>query len=205
MSDQYSLTELQIALDTSNPSHSLPPAMPPSAKVLDVGCGAGQSLIARFDDRVSFGIDIDFPALQMGRSLSNRICFTNGRAEALPYRNAVFDLVYARVSLPYTNIPASVKEMRRVLKAGGQAWLTLHPFSLSWKQALHSNYKGKIFFLYVVLNSVLLHYCEWQWPFLGRYESFQTETGIRRILQANGFGDISVKSGRQFLVTARAQ
>ena len=206
MSDRYSLNELQIALDPSNPNHSLPPAMPAWAKVLDVGCGAGQSLMARCDDRVSFGIDIDLAALQMGRSLTNRICFTNGKAEALPYKDAVFDFVYARVSLPYTNIPASVKEMRRVLKAGGQTWLALHPFSFSWKQALQSNYKGRIFFLYIVLNSLFLHYCHRQWPFMGRYESFQTETGIRRILEANGFGDVSVKrGGRQFLVTARAQ
>ena len=205
MSDPYNLNELQIALDPSNPRHSLPPAMPPSAKVLDVGCGAGQSLMARFDDRVSFGIDIDLAALQMGRSLSNRICFTNGKAEALPYKDATFDFVYARVSLPYTNIPASIKEMRRILKAGGQAWLALHPFSFTYRQALHSNYKGKIFFLYIVLNSLFLHCCQWQWPFLGRYESFQTESGIKRILQANGFGDVSVECGRHFLVTARAQ
>jgi len=101
MSDPYNLNELQIALDPSNPRHSLPPAMPPSAKVLDVGCGAGQSLMARFDDRVSFGIDIDLAALQMGRSLSNRICFTNGKAEALPYKDATFDFVYARLAAIY--------------------------------------------------------------------------------------------------------
>jgi ubiquinone/menaquinone biosynthesis C-methylase UbiE len=179
--------------------------MPPSAKVLDVGCGGGQSLIARFNGRTSFGLDVDVRALQTGRSLSGRICFTNGKAEALPYNDGVFDLVFARFSLPYTNIPASVREMRRVVKGGGQIWLALHPFSFVWKQALPTNYKGKLFFLYIVLNSLGLRYLQRQWPLLGRYESFQTKAGMRRILEANGFVNVCVTTGKPFLVTAQAK
>ena len=68
----------------------------------------------------------------------------------------------------------------RVLKKGGQLWLTLHPAAIPWRQALAANYRGKIFFAYVALNSLLFHFAGRQFPFLGRYESFQTAAGMRR-------------------------
>jgi ubiquinone/menaquinone biosynthesis C-methylase UbiE len=205
LSEQYHLGELRIALDPANPRHILPPPLPPGARILDVGCGAGQTLIAAYPDRACFGIDIDFDALKLGRSLDARIGFANAAAEALPFAGGQFDLVCARVSLPYTNIPRSLKEIRRVLKKGGQAWLTLHPISLPWSQVPGSNYKGKIFFLYVVLNSLALHVAGRQFPFLGRYESFQTSAGITRALERSGFEAVAVKRGAHFLATAQAK
>ena len=81
---EYHLSELQVALDPTSPRHILPPRLAPSSKVLDIGCGAGQSLIAAYPDHVSQGLDIDFDALQLGRSLTGCVRFTQGRAEALP-------------------------------------------------------------------------------------------------------------------------
>ena len=202
--NDYNLGELKIALDPASPKHILPPCLPAPSRVLDVGCGAGQSLIAAYRDRVSFGIDIDLHALKLGRSLTDRICFTNGRAEALPFKSGQFDLVFARVSLPYTNIPISLREIHRVLKEGGIVWLTLHPFAIPWRQVQTSNYRGKVFFTYVMLNSLLFHLFQRQFSFLGRYESFQTERGIRRSLEQNAFEDVSITQGAHFLVTARA-
>lgn len=204
MSDQYNLNELRIALDPGNPRHILPPRLPTSAKVLDVGCGAGQSLIAAYGDGVSFGIDIDFQALKLGRSLTNRVCFVNARAEAMPFQSEQFDLVFARVSLPYTNIPSSLREIRRVLKKGGAVWMTLHPFAGQRRQVRSRNYRGRIFFVYTVLNSLLFHFVQRQFSFFGRYESYQTERGMRRALKQNGFDDVSVTRGRHFVVCARS-
>jgi len=200
----YNLDELKIATDPAHPKHILPPRLPPSSRVLDIGCGAGQSLIAVYQDRVSFGVDIDLHALGLGRSLTDRIRFVNGRAEALPFKSGQFDLVFARVSLPYTNIPISLREIHRVLKKGGMVWLTLHPFAIPWRQVQTSNYRGKLFFAYIVLNSLCLHLFHWQFSFLGRHESFQTKRGIRRALEQNAFEDVSVTQGEHFLVTARA-
>jgi len=199
---EYNLQELNIALNPDDPRHILPPALPPTARVLDVGCGSGQSLIAAYPGRLSFGVDVDFDSLKLGKTLSDRTCLVNSAAEALPFKNDQFDLVFARVSLPYTDILATLREIRRVLKANGMVWLALHPFSISWKQAKTSNFKGKVFFVYILLNSLVFHLFQWEFSFLGRYETFQTERGIRRALVRSGFGDVQIARGRHFVVTA---
>jgi ubiquinone/menaquinone biosynthesis C-methylase UbiE len=210
MSDtrKYHLRELEIALNRDDPDHDLPPTLPPTARVLDVGCGAGQTLVAAYPDRLSFGIDADFDALELGKTLSNRTCLVNAVAEALPFQSEQFDFVVARVSLPYTNIPVSLREMRRVLITGGRIWVTLHCFAIPWSQVKTSNYKGKIHFAYILLNSLLFHIFQRQFPFFGRkYESFQTVTGIKRALAKNGFEEVEVEVARakHLLVTARAR
>ncbi len=204
MSGPFHRRELEIALDPSEPAHILPPPLPLSQRVLDVGCGAGQTLVAAYADRVSFGLDIDRDALRLGKSWTDRVRFVCGTAEALPWSNDQFDMVIARVSLAYTNINASLKEIHRVLRKGGQLWMTLHPFSVPWSQAMASNYKGWIFFGYVVLNSTLFHLIGWQLSFLGKYESFQTERGISRALRQSGFDTIYIQRKTHFLVTARS-
>ena len=205
MSISYHLSELHIALDPTHPDHILPPPLPQSAKVLDVGCGAGQTLIAAYPDSICYGLDIDAEALGFGRTLTDSVRFVNGRAEAMPFREGEFDLVLGRVSVPYTNVGQCLKEMRRVVRDGGDLWLVLHPFSKACQQARLSGWKGKVHFLYVLLNSICFHWCGRQFPFVrGKYESFQTERGIRRALAENGFVDITITRTRHFLVTARA-
>ena len=205
MSEDYHREELKIALDPSHPAHILPPPLPCSRRVLDIGCGAGQTLIAAYPDRVSFGLDVDLDALKLGRSFSDRVCFVCGKAESLPWPNEQFDMVIARVSLCHTDISASLKEIHRVLSKGGELWITLVPFSYSWRKAKSSNYRGRIFFAYIVLNSICFHFTQKQFPFLGRYESFQTERGISQALVKNGFDGISISRGKHFLVTARSR
>lgn len=204
MGERYHRDELAIALDPSHPAHILPPPLPCSQTVLDIGCGAGQTLIAAYPDRVSFGLDMDLDALRLGRSLTNHVRFVCGRAEALPWPDGQFDMVIARVSLPYTDIGSSLGEIHRVLKRSGMLWITLHPFRAVWKQARSGNWKGWVFFAYILLNSALFHLAQRQFPFLGRYESFQTPSGIARALRKNGFASISITRGKHFLVTARS-
>jgi len=206
--EQYHRAELKIAFDPSHPEHLLPPSLPRSHKVLDIGCGAGQTLIAAYPDRISFGLDIDLNALKLGRSFTDHVCFVCGKAESLPFPSGQFDMVIARYSLLYTNISSSLNEIHRVLRKDGRLWMTLHPFSEAWGQAMwyKYNYKGWISFAYIVLNSVLFHLTQKQFPFLGRYESFQTERGISQALMKNGFEGISIISEKDsFLVTARSR
>src|SRR5437879_10359663 len=108
------LEELKIALDDRDPRRVVPTAIPEDANVLDVGCGAGQTLIAACQHTRAFGLDISFAALTLGRTLTDRVIFVCGSAENLPFRDFSFDFVIARVSLPYPNIPASVREILRV-------------------------------------------------------------------------------------------
>jgi ubiquinone/menaquinone biosynthesis C-methylase UbiE len=204
LSAEYHLGELEVARDPTHPGHVLPPPTSPGNLVLDVGCGAGQTLIAAYPDQDSFGIDVDLAALELGRSLASRITFVQGRAEALPFANGQFDLVVARVSLAYTSIPQSLKEIRRVLKPGGKLWMALHTFAVPWEAARRSNWRGKIFFGYIVVNSLLFHLVQREFALLGRHESFQTEHGMRRALQRIGFSEIQVTHQPHFVITARA-
>lgn len=205
MGDAYHLEELRIALDRAHPSNELPPSMPPGAAILDIGCGAGQTLIAAYQGQPNacFGLDIDLDALRLGHQLDSRIRFACGRAEALPFERQQFDLIIARVSLAYTDISRSLSEIRRVCRPGGQLWLTLHPFELCWRQARAANWKGRAFFCYIVLNGLCFHFFGRQFSIAGRQESFQTETGLRKALRRAGFTNIAVDRSRHFLVTAR--
>jgi ubiquinone/menaquinone biosynthesis C-methylase UbiE len=203
MSENYHLEELRVATDPLHPSHQLPPAAPPGAHILDVGCGAGQTMIAAYPDRVCFGLDPDWAALRLGRSLTDKVRFSCGAAEALPYRAEEFDLVVARVSLAYTDIRQSLREIRRVLRRDGMLWVTLHSFGQVWNQARKANARGRLFFAYVAVNGLLFHFLQRQFSMFGRQESFQTEKGIIRALQQAGFRDIRVERGAHFLVTAR--
>jgi SAM-dependent methyltransferase len=157
VSERYHRAELEAALDPNHPAHILPPAVPLSHRVLDLGCGAGQTLTAAYPDRLCFGIDIDLEALRLGRSLTDRVRFVCGRAEALPYAEEQFDLVVARVALAYTNIGPALKEIHRTLRNGGELWMTLHPFSIPWKLAKKASYRGRIFFRYLFANGLLFH------------------------------------------------
>lgn len=205
-SEEYHRRELTIALDPSHPEHVLPPRLPRSAKVLDIGCGAGQTLIAAFPDRLSFGIDKDIAALRLGRSLTDRVCFVCGAGEELPFADGSFEMVIARVSLPYMKLGPSIREIRRVLRPGGMVWMTLHTFNSAWRQARESSYKGWLFFAYIVVNSMLLHTIQREFSLFGRRnETFQTERGTRKLLERNGFDNISISIGEHFIVTAHAR
>lgn len=69
----------------------------------------------------------------VGADTDEPVRFACGSAEALPYQNEFFDMVVARVSLPYVNLPMAFREIRRVLRKGGELWITLHPFAVVWK------------------------------------------------------------------------
>ncbi|MEX2302242.1 MAG: class I SAM-dependent methyltransferase [Bryobacterales bacterium] len=201
--EEYHLGELALALDPSDSRRITPPPRPASATVLDIGCGAGQTLIAAYPDRVSYGLDIDVGALALGGRLTKRVRFSRGRAEDLPYSDAQFDLVISRVALPYTNFQRSLKEIRRVLKPGGGLWITLHSFSMVVRNLNLRRPRTYVSFAYVAANSLLFHCFQRQFSLLGKCESFQTMRGVRRVLEENGFGGIEISHGRHFVVEGR--
>ena len=169
------------------------PSRAPSARVLDLGCGAGQTLIGGFADRVTFGVDIDLETLQFGSTLTNNVRFTQAAAELLPFADRSFDMVFARVSLPYSNLPKSLREIYRVLGSGGQFWASLHPSDAAFRQVTGSNYRGKLFFAYVMFNGLLFHTVQRLLPLRGRYESFQTRHGMAVALKKVGFHEITME------------
>jgi len=99
----------------------------PGAAVLDLGCGAGHVsfAVAPHAKRV-VAYDIAEPMLATvaaaahERGLGN-IGTRQGPAEQLPFDSASFDFVLSRMSAHHwQDVPAALKEVRRVLKANGR-------------------------------------------------------------------------------------
>ena len=212
MLNDYHLDELRIATTEGHPRRVLPPVMKGDRRVLDVGCGAGQTLIAtNFEPGTTvIGLDLDKSALSFGRQLDQRINFVCARAESLPFQSEHLDLVFSRVALPYMNIHKTLSEMRRVLKTGGRIWLVLHPYSMVIKETMEALYdlkiKRAVVCLYVIANGIVLNSLgkEFHMPFRkAYYESFQTIRGIRKLLRKTGFADIRAEQNGFFVATAR--
>jgi SAM-dependent methyltransferase len=208
---EYHLSELRIAQDASAPGHLLPPIPRTSRAVLDVGCGAGQTLIASnlADDVLACGVDPQAEALALGRTLTDRVHFVASMGEALPFDAATFDFVFSRVALPYTHVPTAAAEMARVLAPGGRLWLTLHPVGMattSLREGLRAlSARRTIFAVYVLMNALLLHLFGRQVAFpIGRrrHESVQTDRGMRVVLRNAGLTAITVTRGRFYVVSA---
>jgi ubiquinone/menaquinone biosynthesis C-methylase UbiE len=207
----YHLDELRIATTAGHSRRILPPITKADRRVLDVGCGAGQTLIAtNFEPGTTvIGLDIDQSALSLGTQLDKRISFVCARGESLPFQTEYFDFVFSRVALPYMNMHETLFEICRVLKRGGRVWLVLHPFSMVFKETFDALYRLRIrravVCLYVIANGMLLHSLgkEFHLPFRkDYYESFQTISGIRKLLRKVGFDDIQAERNGFFVATA---
>lgn len=208
----YHLAELEVARSPSDPRHVMPEVPRTVRAVLDVGCGAGQTLIALTlpDGPVlRCGVDVDQAALVLGRSLDGTLALARAPGEALPFADESFDFVLCRVALPYMDVARATREMARVLRPGGRVWLALHPMSFALAElARHARLaqpKGVLYQLYVLANGIALHAGGRQFRFpLGAraFESVQTERGIWRALERAGFGGVAVRRDRFFVVTA---
>jgi SAM-dependent methyltransferase len=208
---RYHEEELGIASNPSDPRHCMPAIGAGERSVLDVGCGIGQLFAAPGTPPglLAAGVDIDRDALHFGAARSSAIRFVAAGAEALPFRDGSFDLVVSRVSLPYTDVPAALREMARVLRPGGRVWISLHPFGSAVRRLgralVRLRAREAVFLCYVLLNGLLLCLAGRVVPFRGarRMESVQTAAGMRRLLSAAGFSGIEADRGRHFVMTAR--
>src|SRR5215467_9751598 len=102
----YHRLEYSIATNPDDPRRVLPDVSARHRRILDVGCGAGQTLIASNLGEAVFavGIDLDYSALVYGRQQTTSIHFVRAAGEQLPFRNNSFDLVLCRVALPYMHV-----------------------------------------------------------------------------------------------------
>lgn len=169
------------------------------ARVLDIGCGAGQELRPFVQDgrTLGVGLDVSVEAGRAGRELftreepASRVSFVRAGAEHLPFGTSSFDLVVCRLALPYTHNARALAEMARVLRPGGSLILKIHHtryYTTELSQALRSRHiKSAIHACRVLLAGGLYHLTGSQ-P-RGRLtggETFQTLWLLRRELRRCG-------------------
>ena len=104
-------------------------------KVLDIACGDGElSLRIASKGASVYGLDMSAPGIASAKRLAAMAkinCeFTVGDAERLPYADGYFTGIVCSSSLEhFINDAQSLDEMKRVLKPGGRAVLTVDSFT----------------------------------------------------------------------------
>lgn len=104
--------------------------LPPSAHVLEVGCGTGAMtrFLARRDDFLGRAIGVDQcpPFIDAARrfagdeGVGDRVDFQVGDAHSLDFPAATFDAVFAHTLISHVTTPEAVlREMVRVVRPGG--------------------------------------------------------------------------------------
>jgi ubiquinone/menaquinone biosynthesis C-methylase UbiE len=112
--------------------------IPKNAQFLDVGCGAGYSLM-KAKNQLNCdikGIDPEPGAHGVGRYTSEEwksLPIIQGSAENLPYEDNSFDVVYSSHVLEHVNSEQqALDEMKRVLKPGGVLIIGMPTAAMSW-------------------------------------------------------------------------
>jgi len=191
---EYHQEELKIALDRGDERRVLPEILNSDRVILDIGCGIGQSFMALdTTNRICIGLDVDEDAVRYGiEHHGHKVQFILADAAHIPLPSNTLNLVFSRVSLPYTNIPKVVKEIRRVLQSDGRVWMTLHGKQMTDRQlreALRAgNMKQLVRAIYTLANGYLLKHLGIVVPFItGRFESWQDISAMKSLLIKNGF------------------
>ena len=107
-----------------------PPAR--AVKILDIGCGTGANLemLSRFGDAQGVDVSVDALAFCRERGLDN---VRQGEAERLPWKDGSFDLVTGLDVVEHLDDDAAgLREMRRVLRPGGYAFVFVPAFMFLW-------------------------------------------------------------------------
>lgn len=137
------------------------------ARVLDVGCGAGQELLPFVNEPCTLvGVDVAPTVGVVGRQVfahtqNTPVIFMRAAAEALPFTADSFDVVICRLSLPYTHNAKALAEMARVTRPKGILLLKIHHlrFYLDkfWKGLRAGDYLSMIHAGRVMVAGTLYH------------------------------------------------
>lgn len=96
--------------------------MPAGARVLDLGCGVGETLTALMESHAitACGVDHRMGALRHASSTTPLLSFLLAEAVALPVADRSFDVILAECSLTLmAPLHAALQEIKRVLAVGG--------------------------------------------------------------------------------------
>lgn len=106
----------------------------PGQTYLDISCGQVQlPKLAKDEGVIAHGLDLSHAALLAGREKTGVSNVVTGNSQMLPYADNSFDVISNIGSLEhYVDIPDAVREMTRVLKPGGRAFVLVpNTFSLT--------------------------------------------------------------------------
>lgn len=206
---EYHLGELEIIRNQSDPRRAVPVLNSGESRVLDVGCGIGQTLLAPELQSATLrcGVDPDVAAIQYGRAHFPELTLEVAGAERLPFPDGHFDLVFSRVALPYTDLGVSLDEIARVLRPGGRIWAMMHTWNEAKQRLMRGLRQGSVKNIadtgYVIINSAIV--CTLgrsiARPWSSAHESFQTRGAMNRLLRSKGFRPLDTRH-RQFIIEA---
>lgn len=117
-----------------------------ASRVLDVGCGAGQTLrvIEELNEMaLLIGVDPDENSCRCGRQQSSRIHFLKGEGEQLPLADDSCSHVVCRVAINYMHQANTLREMIRVLAPGGKLVLSFIGFGYALREVVVSH-RGRL-------------------------------------------------------------
>jgi SAM-dependent methyltransferase len=141
----------------------------PGARLLDAGCGCGQFAIA-FARRGACVTSVDLSPEMIARARAHgaarnaAVSWQIGDVSHLRVPLAVYDAIHARMLLQFVpDIPAALREFRRVLKPGGRLLASvpgaLSPiYQASWMRHLPGGDPGNNYLLPWELEALLREY-----------------------------------------------
>lgn len=97
------------------------PMLKPNAKVLEVGCAAGDFSRALSEQGMNvWGVDLSSRMLASAQRIPGEVKFQHADATSLPFPDGAFDVVLAASLINVVDSPrAALAEMRRVCAEGG--------------------------------------------------------------------------------------
>jgi ubiquinone/menaquinone biosynthesis C-methylase UbiE len=167
-------------------------------KVLDVGCATGRD-IAGLNAAWRYGIDFNASLIEEARRTHPDVTFKRAVAEEIPFGDGEFDAVMSLVSLPYTDMRKSVRELHRVMKPGAKLLLTMHDWRLHWQFFCFAlkgkSYKRCIDLVFVTFAGLYLALTgrTLRKPWTGHIETWQTKGLARSMLEDAGFENVSMR------------
>ena len=166
----------------------------PNSKVLDVGCGTGHAVLrlaSIVSDGKACGIDVSPGMVEKASSkvpqdLKGIVEFVQASSEEIPYTKGYFNQVLCTNSFHHYPDPLqALREMRRVLKPGGQIVIFENAPDLSWYTWIWDR------ILRVAETGHVRYYCSWE---IGQ---MLTQAGFENV-RLRHLGNECLKHGKIF-------
>lgn len=124
--------------------------LPPGTKVLDVGCGTGEStrFLSQFYPGIEVeGMDLSAGMLEVAKTMDTDSNYFEGDVCSIPRENETYDLVIT--AFTFRNFPErekSLQEMLRILRPGGRLLILdhFHPQKPLWWRSIYTFWMSKI-------------------------------------------------------------